>query len=250
VHTIACFLMAAALCAGGEKPAAPPSEREQKLQQAFGANSEELGRPIKLFKRDEGLVLAAGSFTIEGDGRIRLTPCSIAQFTTKSDSKRHVLTTRSKWVLLTLDRPIQLPTELGTRKILAAEFPGGLTVKFQEVAVPAPLSRRIGDDIYEELLRSTWFEFDDGKTTLYIKDARQRVLSLPAILRRDADGKIESFTWAPEAKFTVDEKGEKIHLEMRDVRSVSENAEAFFEHRVIAFPFPKAKSPQPTGTGK
>jgi hypothetical protein len=246
--TLAWVLMAAALCAGGVPLPTPLSEREQKLQQAFGTDCDELRWGLKMLFRDKGLVLAAEKLTMETDGRVKLTPCSIAHFTNNSNSKLQIVTTRSEWVLLALDRPIQNLSELASSKILAAEFPGGLKVQFKEAN--APPRKRIGDEIFNELVRNRSFDFDNGKTTLYIKDARDHVLFLPAILRRDAHGTIESVTWAREAKFIVDEKGGKILLEMRDLRWVQDQSDAFFENKVLVFPISKAKPPQQRDFGK
>src|SRR6202030_3641561 len=56
------------------KDATPESLREHMIRQAFGAASEELHRPIRLLVRDKGMVLSAGQFSIEEDGRVKFSP--------------------------------------------------------------------------------------------------------------------------------------------------------------------------------
>src|SRR5882757_94618 len=54
------------------------NDREKMIQQAFGDDCEELVRPIKLLVRDKGMIISAGQFSIEDDGRVKLCPFSAA----------------------------------------------------------------------------------------------------------------------------------------------------------------------------
>lgn len=109
---------------------APAPVVDQKLEMAFGKDCKELGRPLRLWFPERRLVLAAGEFDIEPDGRIRLAPCSIGVLAEKKregDDKPRALTTiRSDCVYLTLDRPATKIQDLVDRKIIAIEASGGL----------------------------------------------------------------------------------------------------------------------------
>jgi hypothetical protein len=134
---IACAVGMVVLLIGAGEPQPPKASvllREKLLQQAFGEQSEELGRPIRVLVKDKGLVLSTGQFIIEEDGRVKLTPCSIACFSVKpgENPAPPFTTIRSDWVLLTLDRPIQMPSELAGSKIIAVKTAGGLRVKVEE----------------------------------------------------------------------------------------------------------------------
>jgi hypothetical protein len=77
--------------------------------------------------RKKGLLLATGQFELENDGRIKLVPCSIAWFDLKTkDQPKTLLTVRSSFAYLTLNRPITSLGELADRQILAIEFANGL----------------------------------------------------------------------------------------------------------------------------
>src|SRR5947209_14529572 len=58
----------------------PPNQTEidRKLIQAFGPNCAEVNWPNKLNLGKMGLILAFTSSTPEVDGRMRVTPCSLA----------------------------------------------------------------------------------------------------------------------------------------------------------------------------
>src|SRR5437868_679658 len=70
---------------GSDDSFEPPKQRrpilESKLTQAFGQECPELQRPIKLELHARSMVLAAGQFQIEADGRrVCLSPLSVALF--------------------------------------------------------------------------------------------------------------------------------------------------------------------------
>jgi hypothetical protein len=105
-----------------------PSEADRKLSQAFGPDCEEVKqRTIKLVLRDRGIVIASSNFTVEPDGRAKLTPFSIAIFGKERDEFRfpEINTVRCKEAYLQFDRPISNPTEISNRKIVGGELRGG-----------------------------------------------------------------------------------------------------------------------------
>jgi lipopolysaccharide export system protein LptA len=97
---------------------------EDKLQQAFGSDCEELNRPIKLELHARRTVLAAQDFEILPDGRIHLVPLSLALFGAEHGDGRglEINTLRADQAYLTFDRPIANISEIGSRKIVAAEL--------------------------------------------------------------------------------------------------------------------------------
>ncbi len=104
------------------------SPTDQRLELAFGAGSEELRRPLRLWLPDKGIAFAAGDFSIDAkDGRVRLAPFSVAIFPKSKGSGRYpeISTMRSKVAILTLDRPAANHTELANRKIIAVELQSG-----------------------------------------------------------------------------------------------------------------------------
>jgi hypothetical protein len=106
-------------------PALPLPLRELMIQQAFGKDCDELRRQIKLLVRDKGLVLAAGEFFIEQDGRVKLAPFSAAMFPKSKDGgKPEIYTVQCDFAFLTLDKPVQYPSELANRKVTAVELRG------------------------------------------------------------------------------------------------------------------------------
>jgi len=107
-----------------------PREEDRKLRLAFGDNCQELKATIKLVLASRGLVLAADTFNIEEDGRLKFTPCSIALFSAgDGDATAPPITTiRSVSAFLQLDRPINTLWALGDRKIVSVELAGGMRV--------------------------------------------------------------------------------------------------------------------------
>src|SRR5690349_9843956 len=71
--------------AGPSHPILPPSERkptglDAKLVQAFGPGCPELNFAIRLELHSKSMVLAAAQFQVLPDGRVCLTPFSVALF--------------------------------------------------------------------------------------------------------------------------------------------------------------------------
>jgi hypothetical protein len=100
--------------------------REKMLRQAFGPNAEELKRQIRLLVRDKGMVMSAGQFEIVEDGRVKFSPFSAALYPKNKDGGYpEINTVQCDFAFLTLDKPVQTPSELANRKVTAVELRGG-----------------------------------------------------------------------------------------------------------------------------
>jgi hypothetical protein len=111
----------------GDPPPPPPSPPvDQKLQEAFGPNCTELQRPLRLWLPDKGFVFAAGEFSIEPDGKVKLAPFSAAVYhKTKGPGKFPEITTlRCAIAILTLDKTVSNFHELNNRKVKVVELRG------------------------------------------------------------------------------------------------------------------------------
>jgi hypothetical protein len=104
-----------------------------KLRQAFGENCKEATNkyPIKLELRGRNMILAAGDFNFEHDqeGRVRLSPVSVAMFSKAEPGKYpEINTVRAEVAYLTFDKPIYSAAELSTRKITKGELRGKIEI--------------------------------------------------------------------------------------------------------------------------
>lgn len=109
-------------------PERPASRVVARLQQAFGAECPEIHRQIKLELASRGMVFAADHFKIEDDGRVCLTPLSVVMFSRDKGDPRppEVTTIRGQVAYLRFDRPVTQYTEIGSRKIVAADLSGSI----------------------------------------------------------------------------------------------------------------------------
>jgi hypothetical protein len=114
------LLIAALMCVDTPAPGTPAVD--QKIIVAFGKDSNELRRPLRLWFSEKRLVLAAAEFSLEPDGRVRLGRGSLAIL---SPEDAPLTTLRSDSVYLTLDRPIAKITDVSRRNIVAIEVAGG-----------------------------------------------------------------------------------------------------------------------------
>jgi hypothetical protein len=103
---------------------------EVKLQMAFGKECFELNYPIKLFVRSRGMCLAAKEFRILEDGRVRLSPLSVALFGKNTPEGKYpeINSLRCNVAHLQFDRPIKNPTDMNRCHIVAAELIGNVDV--------------------------------------------------------------------------------------------------------------------------
>lgn len=104
------------------------SPLELKLEMAFRPGCAELKWPVLLELNSRSMVMAAGDFKVEKDGRVLLEPMSVAMFgKKKNDGKAvEINTLRCKRAYITFDRPVSSlsPSELNGRKVTAAELFG------------------------------------------------------------------------------------------------------------------------------
>jgi hypothetical protein len=140
LHTHRCFITSQVLDSYVENKVwplsfeVPPlSELEQRLHDGFGANSEALKQPMTLLLRDRRLVMAAGSFHVEPDGRVRLAPCWLVRVgPIPEGGKAPALTAvRCDAAYIRCDRPLATLSEMGSRKLVDIETSGGLRLSLQ-----------------------------------------------------------------------------------------------------------------------
>jgi hypothetical protein len=118
----------------GTIPLLPPddSERDQKMRIAFGADSDEARREFIFNSAKRGMLLAVDKFEIQDDGRVRLSPFSVALFPKHKDDALvpEINTIQSEVAYLTLDQPVKTFGELSTRRIIGIELLGnsGVTI--------------------------------------------------------------------------------------------------------------------------
>ena len=108
----------------------PPTTNptDVKLREAFGSHCVETDYTIKIEVRARGMVLAAGEFFVEPDGRAQLTPFSVAMFGKTKNGQTEINTIHCDRAYLTFDQPIKNVTEMGGRKIVEAEFLSDLSI--------------------------------------------------------------------------------------------------------------------------
>ena len=150
-------------------------DTERKLKWAFGAESEEARRPIKLDLRSRRLLLAAKDFEIvKEDGRVKLSPFSAALFADhKNDGMfPEINTVQCKVAYLTLDQPVSNMAELSARKIVAVELtgPDGVTL------INNRRSAQKGDDIELRITQAPMF-YDERENRIWT-DGFVRLLDL------------------------------------------------------------------------
>jgi len=110
-----------------EPPPLPQNETsvDQKLRMAFGDDCKEIrDYKIKLELQKKGMVLAAGDFKIQPDGKVLLAPFSLAIFgKPRADGKDvEINTVQSDSAILAFDKPIGNITDMNNRKIVGAEL--------------------------------------------------------------------------------------------------------------------------------
>lgn len=105
-------------------PIGRDTETNRRLRLAWGPNCVETDYTIKLDIRARGLLLAAGEFQIEADGRVQLSPLSLAVFgnSRTKDGLPDIHTLHCDRAYLEFDRPVRNLAEMSTRKIIAAEL--------------------------------------------------------------------------------------------------------------------------------
>ncbi len=107
-----------------------PSPLERKMEQAFGIGCKELKWPVLLDLNAKSMVMAAGMFEVEPDGRMKLEPMSVALFGKKKNDDRDVEinTLKCSQAYITFDRPVANLNEISGRKIVQAELIGDIVI--------------------------------------------------------------------------------------------------------------------------
>jgi hypothetical protein len=108
----------------------PQSDVEVRLQMAFGKECNELTYAIKLWARPRGMCLAAKEFRILEDGRVRLSPLSVAMFNKNTPEGKYpeINSLTCNVANLQFDRPIKNPADMSKGRIVAAELIGNVDV--------------------------------------------------------------------------------------------------------------------------
>src|SRR5260370_580803 len=110
------------------RPDLPPDEpiMLRRIKQAFGERCPELGYTIKLTVQSQEILLVTDQVEIQPDGRIKLTPFSLAIFGNKrlDNGFPEINVVHCDIALVAFDRKIETLSDMGKSKIIAAEFIG------------------------------------------------------------------------------------------------------------------------------
>jgi hypothetical protein len=110
--------------------AAPLQPAAIMLKQAFGENCRESDYPIQVYVKAKGIVLAAREFKPEkADGRVRLTPFSLALFGKKvGESLPDIYSVHCDTAYLTFDKRIERETDIANARIIGVELVSDLNL--------------------------------------------------------------------------------------------------------------------------
>jgi lipopolysaccharide export system protein LptA len=98
---------------------------EKRLQEAFGANCDELFYKFKVDNRSKGVLLVYGDYNLkEADGRAQFWPCSIAIFGKAHgpDGVPEITTMHCDRAFVEFDQPVSKASDMEGRKIVAVEL--------------------------------------------------------------------------------------------------------------------------------
>jgi hypothetical protein len=126
---LAAFVVAQDHKANGDaEPRTEESNVARKLKQVFGDGCKEAMMSIQMHLPSRGFLLASDMFEPQPDGRIKLAPFSMAKFgkPAKDGDSQTIITIRSDYAYLTLDRRISSMLALGNCKILGIELADGI----------------------------------------------------------------------------------------------------------------------------
>jgi RNA polymerase sigma factor (sigma-70 family) len=121
------------LQAEGNVQGAAEGEVDRRLRSAFGDDCREaLGAAIKLELRSRRVVLAADRFSVEADGRVKLTPCWLVQSGQEEGGAgvSEGLALRCREAFLTFDGPVHSLADVGRRQVTAVEPAGDVRITF------------------------------------------------------------------------------------------------------------------------
>src|SRR5262245_7390422 len=106
-------------------------EKQRKMKIAFDVGSEEAQRKLILDSTTRNMLLAIDQFDIEDDGRVKLSPFSVALFPKKKGEAGYpeVNTIQCEVAYLTLDQKVTNFTDMGNRRIIGIELRGAKGVE-------------------------------------------------------------------------------------------------------------------------
>jgi lipopolysaccharide export system protein LptA len=113
------------------KPDAMPTVRAegnptaQRIRQAFGPSAPELRYYIKADSKAKGILVVGHEMTKpDAEGKVTITPCSVAIFGKTRDGKgvQEITTMHCDRAILQFDKPVKNYSEMEGRKIVAAEL--------------------------------------------------------------------------------------------------------------------------------
>jgi uncharacterized protein (TIGR03067 family) len=113
--------------------ASAAADVEKRLLLAFGEDCKEIREAaIKLDIRSARLALATSRFSVEADGRVKLTPCRMVFYHPNPDDAQglDLRTIRAKEAHLIFEGPVRTVDEMGRRKLLGVDLPGGVHISF------------------------------------------------------------------------------------------------------------------------
>lgn len=151
---------------------APHDEEDtrKKIRNAWGVVTDEKHesrRKSILDLASKSMLLAVDQFDIEPDGRVKLSPFSVALFPKKKlepGAFPEINTIQCEIAYLTLDRPVQNFTELSSRRIIGVELRGsrGVTIinnrRTQEKNDDIEVNITLAPVYYEERTNKIWSE--------------------------------------------------------------------------------------------
>lgn len=151
-----------------------PSRLEKQICQAFGENCKELKRSIRLALPSKNMVLAAEHFEVARDGRVCLSPISVALFgkEKKEGQGVEISVIRADVAWLKFDRPVSNFSELGSRKIVEAELNGKIDLtnnrrrkeRDQDLNVFINLGPLFYNEESHRIWTHSWVKLEDHKS--------------------------------------------------------------------------------------
>ena len=102
----------------------PDSKTERMIRQAFGDGCPELNYPIKTRVENQSMVFATDRVDIEPDGRLKLTPFSLAAFGKPNADTQfpEINTVHCDVAYIAFDRRLESLSDITRGKMIAAEF--------------------------------------------------------------------------------------------------------------------------------
>jgi protein involved in polysaccharide export with SLBB domain len=115
--------------AAGRRPAEGDVDRQ--LRWAFGDGGEALAAPIKVEVRSRRLGLAANTFSVQADGRVRLAPCWLVRSVGEPGGAEapEGVALHCREAFLTVDGPVRSPADI-SRHVTAVELVGDVRLTF------------------------------------------------------------------------------------------------------------------------